>query len=115
MRFRLPPSPGIAIPGLIRFTVILSLSVATSGCVGQSIKEAREKSTNAYRAHLVSVPADAETAEQAARAGALRARVLHDGWVERGYRVGNGKGADTILYPALGKGLFGGLWYPFKL
>jgi hypothetical protein len=79
------------------------------------MREAREKSTRAYRAHLASVPADAETPEQAKQSATLRARVLHDEWVERGYRVGNEKGAGTILYTAVGKGSLGGLWYPFQL
>jgi hypothetical protein len=115
MTLRADTSPGIALPGLIRLTVVFCLSFTTTGCVGQSIRTAREKSTSAYRTHLLNVPADAQTPEQAAETARLRARVLHDEWVQRGYRVGNEKGADTIFYTALGKGPFGGLWYPFQL
>jgi hypothetical protein len=109
-------SPGIAIPGRIRITVVLCLTLATTGCAGQRIRAAKESSTRAFREHLVTVPADAETPEQKRQTAALRARLLHDEWVQRGYRVGNEKGGETILYSAMGKGFLGGIWYfPFQL
>jgi hypothetical protein len=41
--------------------------------------------------------------------------VLHDEWVQRGYRVGNENGGSTILYSLFGKDPFSALWFPFKL
>ena len=115
MVFRPHSRPGNSIPGLPRLTVVLCLSLATTGCARESIRAARDKSTSAYRTHLLSAPADAETPEQAAQTAKLRQQVLHDEWVQRGYRVGNDKGGETIPYTAMGRGILGGLWYPFQL
>ena len=111
MRVRPRPSPPTLVIGLL----ILSLLGSAPGCIRSSIKSARRQSTNAYHEHLRAAPADAETPEQAARTAALRERVLRDEWAERGYRVGNEKGSNTILYSAAGKSALGALWYPFKL
>ena len=111
MRVRLNQSPGIAIPGFL----VLCLCVCAPGCIRGSIQNARRQSTRAYHEHLSAVPAESETPQQAAQTAALRQRLLHDEWVERGYRVGNEKGSNSILYSAAGKDLWSGLWYPFKL
>jgi hypothetical protein len=102
-------------PTTLALLASLCVCLAAPGCARQKIRDTRRQSTNEYRQHLVSVPAGTETPEQAARTAELRARVLHDEWVERSYRVGNEKGGDTIYYAALGKGVLGGLWYPFTL
>ena len=78
----------------------------------ERIRSERRSSARAYRAHLASYTESAETPEQAARAAALREELLHDEWVERGYRVGNEKGGST-LYSAMGMGALGGLGYLF--
>src|SRR5437667_1716051 len=114
MPFRHQPSPGVVIPQLI-LSLTLCLCIAMPGCIRNSIQSARRKSSAEFREHLRAVPAGTETPEQAAQTAALRRRVLHDEWIERGYRVGNEKGGDTILYSAAGKDLWSGLWYPFKL
>lgn len=100
---------------VLRLSFSLCLCLLVPGCIRNSIQSARRQSTEAYRAQLRAVPAGAETPEQAAQTAALRERVLRDEWVERGYRVGNEKGSETILYSAAGKGLWSGAWYPFKL
>ena len=107
-------NPGTATPGA---AVILSLLVclSTQGCAGDAIQSARRQSTNAYQEHLRSISAADETPEQAAQTAALRQRVLHDQWVEWGYRVGNEKGGDTALYSAAGKGVWSVLYFPFKM
>lgn len=110
MRLGTPAFPGAVIPGLL-----IALCVVAPGCNGDRFRAARRSSTETYRRHLLTVPAGAESPEQAARTAALRARVLEAEWLERGYRVGNEKGGDKFLYTASGKGLAGGLWYPFRL
>jgi hypothetical protein len=86
-----------------------------TGCTGGAIDAAVKKSTAAYREHLRVTPSNAETPEQAARTAQLRAQLLHDEWVKRGYRVGNEKGGETILYTWFSKGPIGALVYPFQL
>ena len=108
-------SPGVAIPGLLRLTVVVCLCLATTGCAGPAIRAQRDKSTAAYRAHLVTVPSGTETPEQAAQTAKLRQQLLHDEWVQRSYRVGNEKGGGEALYSMMGKGFLGGFWYPFQL
>jgi hypothetical protein len=103
-------NPGIGIP---EFILVLSLCLCAQGCVRDSIQTARRESTKAYQDHLRAVPAADETPEQAAQTAALRQRVLHDEWMERGYRVGNEK-EGTVLYSAAGRGVFSFLWSPFK-
>lgn len=112
--------PGAAIPGLFSIprlvcAAALCLALVSSGCARQAIRSARKKSNAAYAAHLRTVPSGAETSEQAARTAALRQRVLRDESIARGYRVGDEKGSQTILYSAAGKDWRGALWYPFKL
>ena len=102
-------------PRALLLPAFLCFCLAAPGCAKQKIRDTRRQSTSEYRQHLVSVPAGTETPEQAARTAELRTRVLHDEWVQRGYRVGNEKGGDTVFYSAMGKGLIGGLWYPFSL
>ena len=95
--------------------VALCLCVIAPGCAKQAIRDARRKSTGEYRRHLASVPAEAQTPEQAKHTAELRAQVLQDEWVQRGYRFGNEKGGDKMIYSAMGKGFVGGLWYPFSV
>src|SRR5688572_14722803 len=102
---------GVLIPGLLSVV----LSVAAPGCAKKQIRAARDSSTAAYRNHLVTVPAGSETPEQAAQTAALRAKLLEDEWVARGYRVGNEKGGDKVFYSASGRGVLSVLWAPFKL
>lgn len=102
---------GALIPGLLAVV----LSVAAPGCAKEQIRAARDSSTAAYRNHLVTVPAGSETPEQAAQTAALRAKLLEDEWVARGYRVGNEKGGDKVFYSASGRGVLSVLWAPFKL
>src|SRR5437762_4664417 len=111
MPTRVSTSPGIAIPGLI-LICSLCLCLCGSGCVRNSIQAARRKSGTEFREHLRAVPSGTETPAQTAQTAALRQRLLHDEWLERGYRVGNEQGGTPILYSAAGKDLWSGLWYP---
>ena len=88
------------------------MCIAAGGCARERIRTERRTSARAYRAHLATYTETAETPEQAARTTALREELLHDEWVERGYRVGNEKRGTTV-YSALGMGPLSGLGYLF--
>ena len=114
MGFRTGPDRGTPIPRLFVYATVAA-GVLGSGCTRDAIKAARKLSTLAYQEQLRTIPAASETPEQAAQTQALREKLLQAEWAQRGYRVGNDKGGDTILYTALSRGLLGGLWYPIQL
>jgi hypothetical protein len=89
---------------------VLCVAFVAGGCAKQQIRSARRSSTQEYRAHLAAYTETAETPEQAARAAALRERLLRAEWVERGYRVGNDR-STPIVYSAAGMGLARGVGY----
>lgn len=94
---------------------MLAVACSAGGCARDAIRAERKKSAAAYREHLAGVSASSPTPEQAKRTQELRSELMHDLWVERGYRFGNDKGGETILYTASGKGLKGVWWVLFDL
>ena len=97
-------------PLLLLIAALLCVLTVTSGCARQQIRSARRTSTREFRAHLAAYTETAETPEQAARAAALRERLLRAEWVERGYRVGNEE-TGPLVYSAAGMGPSRGLGY----
>lgn len=94
-----------------RIPVVLCLVLfGQGGCVRDQIRAARRQSQAEFRARLASVSAAATTPSDTAQIRALRQKSVDAEWTERGYRVGNERGADKIPYSAMGKGLKG-LWY----
>ena len=89
---------------------LLCVVLLSGGCAKQKIRSARRDSTRDFRAHLATYTETAETREQAAKAAALRERLLKAEWVERGYRFGNDH-SGAIVYSAAGMGLAPGLGY----
>ena len=63
---------------------LLCLALLCTGCAKSSIAAARRKSTEQFRDHLATYTEPSKTPEQAARTAALRDKLLHDEWVERG-------------------------------
>lgn len=95
--------------------VLCLVATIAPGCVRQQIESAREASARDLRAHLSTYSESQKTPEQAARAAALREKLLRDEWVQRGYRVGNDK-AGPVVYSAAGMGpLRGPLYLLFAL
>jgi len=89
---------------------LLCLALLATGCATSSIAAARPKRTEQFRDHLATYTEPSKTPEQAARTAALRDKLLHDEWVERGYRFGNEKGGYA-LQSASGMGFLGGTGY----
>jgi len=90
---------------------MLAVACVAGGCAKGAIRAERKKSAAAYRRHLAAVSASGQTPEQVKRTQELRSELMHDLWVERGYRFGNDKGGDSILYTAAGKGWLRGPWW----
>ncbi len=101
--------------GLLPWAAVLLAACAGTGCARDAIRSERKQSAAAYRRHLAAVSAADQTPEQAKRTQALRAELMRDLWVERGYRFGNDRGSASIPYTAAAKGWRGLTWVLFDL